>query len=591
MKVSVLWLQKYFSDPLPDMATLVDALTFHSFEVESSDERYGGVIDVNVLPNRAADCLSHRGIAKELSAILKMPLKEDPLRITPESFLETKVLKVSVDSEFVNRHIGAVVRGVTVGESPKWLKDALASVGQKSINNIVDATNYVMLDIGQPLHAFDFGKIQKDGVASISIRSAKAGEEIALLSGDTIQLGDDIHVIADEISGMPLDIAGIKGGLHSGVGENTKDLFISVGNYNGTIIRKTCQRLKILTDASTRYQNHPSPVLTSYGMSAILKLIPLLAGGEIEGVIDVYPVQKAPSEPVQVTVDQINTILGSTFNAHDIEDALLRLDIPFESKENTYIVSAPFERPDLTISEDIAEEVGRIIGLDKVLPKELKQISVIDQARFKGIEKVKDFLVERGFTEVSTQSFAKKGDVWLLNPLDKTKPALRTTLAENLTDAFVKAKLYAPITVAPNVKPKVFEVGTVFSKEGERIAVQTSEPVPDIPEIAPDAEYVPKRYALSLYKSFSLYPFIVRDVAFWAPDTTDVGPTRSHIKESAGPMLVRCTLFDTFSKEGRTSFAFRLVFQSHERTLTDEEVQGFMASVTEALTKKGWEVR
>lgn len=592
MKVSIPWLQKYFNEPLPDKEVLEDALTFHSFEIESGgNEAHGEIIEVNVLPNRAADCLSHRGIAKELSAILKMPLKEDPFRASPESFPETQLLKVSVDSEFVCRHIGAVVRGVTVGESPQWLKDALESVGQRSINNIVDATNYVMLDIGQPLHAFDFGVVQKNGVAEIAIQRASKGEEIALLSGDTVTLRDDVYVIKDAISNTPLDIAGVKGGLHSGVGENTKDLFISVGNYNGTTIRKTCQRLKILTDAAVRYQNHPSPILAAYGMSAILKLIFDIAGGKLEGVIDVYPVPNAPPTPVEVTREQINTILGSTFNSQDIEDVFLRLDLPFENHSGTYIVSPPFERSDVSIPEDIAEEVGRIIGYDNIASKQLSPILEIDQARFKGIEKVKDFLVGQGFTEVSTQSFSVKGEVALLNPLDKTKPYLRTSLKQNINEALQKAILYAPAILPPNTKPKLFEIGTVFSKDGERIEVETSTPVSGSLEISDDATYQPIRYVLSSYKPFSLYPFIVRDIALWVPEGTQAGTVLEVIQSHAGALLTRLEQFDTFTKDGRTSFAFRLVFQSNERTLTDEEVQRFITSVTGALTNHGWEVR
>src|SRR3989344_98236 len=161
MRVSRAWLQKYFDGPLPEARELGDALTFHAFEIESIE---GDLLDVKVLPNRAADCLSHRGIAKEISAIFNIPLVADPFReLPPESASEGKGLSVQIeDPRKCLRYIGARVTGVKVGPSPAWLAEALESIGQRSINNVVDATNYVMFNIGQPLHAFD-----AKGLASI----------------------------------------------------------------------------------------------------------------------------------------------------------------------------------------------------------------------------------------------------------------------------------------------------------------------------------------------------------------------------------------------------------------------------------------
>lgn len=589
MKISTLWLQKYFTTPLPSVTDIAHAFTFHSFEIDGTE---GNILDVKILPNRAADSLSHRGIAKDLSAILDLPLKSDPLRDPLTPFPETDLLSVDVDATYVLRHTGALVKGVKVGPSPQWLKDALESVGQRSINNIVDATNYVMLDLGQPLHAFDAGKITRDGeVLRITIRESASGEKITLLTGEEYELSQGIYVIADKTSGSALDVAGIKGGMVSGITEGTVDLFVSVGNYDGTLVRKASQRLKIFTDASQRYQNRPTPELTAYGMRAILALIKEVAGGELVGVVDVYP--RKPEQRVAVTtsVSRINEILGADFSASEMVDVFRRLDVPAVLTNDVLSVTAPFERVDITIPEDLAEEVGRILGYERVLAKELPGNEVSDQARFRGIERVKDFLVERGFVEVSTQSFSTKGDVVLLNPLDKTKPALRTTLTENIQESLAKAKLYASITLPPNTKPKIFEIGTVFSKNGEEIVVETSEPVVDMPTLSDDVSYVPLRHQLKPYQPFSLYPFISRDIAVWVPDGTSADRVASTIRKNSGDLLVRFEQFDTFSKNGRTSYAFRMVFQSSERTLTDEEVGVWVLGVSNALTKEGWEVR
>ena len=180
MKVSKQWLQTFFDAPLPSAEELSNALTFHAFEVEGVE---GDVFDVKVTPNRGHDALSHRGIARELSAILNTPMRVDPLR-QPVS-LEPKTDSVTVtieDPDLCCRYIAAHIQNVNVGPSPDWLRTSLESVGQKSINNVVDATNFVMFSLGQPLHAFDAGQLkEKYGKYSICVRSAKSGEKMLAL--------------------------------------------------------------------------------------------------------------------------------------------------------------------------------------------------------------------------------------------------------------------------------------------------------------------------------------------------------------------------------------------------------------------------
>ncbi len=296
---------------------------------------------------------------------------------------------------------------------------------------------------------------------------------------------------------------------------------------------------------------------------------------------------------VEVTVAAINGVLGSDFSREEMSDVFRRLQFRVETDgEKNIRVTAPAPRTDILIPEDVAEEVGQILGYDRIAPKELPPVATVpDQARFKGIEKVKDFLVERGFSEVSTQSFAVKGDIELANPMDKTHPFLRTSLDENMASALARAKQYAPLTLEPGQKPKLFEIGTVFTNGGEQLVVKTSEPVPDLPEIKDDPDYVPVQYELGAYKPFSLYPFITRDIAFWAPAGTDVRLTKSNIEKEAGELLVCIDLFDRFEKDGRVSLAFRLVFQSFDRTLTDDEVNGVMDTVSASLRSAGFEVR
>lgn len=308
---------------------------------------------------------------------------------------------------------------------------------------------------------------------------------------------------------------------------------------------------------------------------------------------------------VEVSRERINAILGSDFSEAEMEGVFRRLHFRVERKGNMFCIAAPLPRTDIHIPEDVAEEVGRILGYDRILAVELPlPPEAPDQARYRGIERMKDMLVEQGYTEVSTQSFAKRGDIYLANPLDKTKPALRTSLEENLHSALDLAKKSAALVLPPKHVVKLFEVGTVFPKEGEFVELRMTERVKEWGDAAGISDnltvasleeygkdYVPKRYVLGAYKPFSVYPFVTRDIAFWVPSGTDISNIERVIREYAGDLLIRLDQFDSFEKEGRVSYAFRLVFQSIERTLIDTEVNEIMEKVSAALRAAGHEVR
>jgi phenylalanyl-tRNA synthetase beta chain len=460
----------------------------------------------------------------------------------------------------------------------------------------------VMLDLGQPLHAFDADKLKQEGGAyAIGVRSAKAGEKITTLTGDEYGLTPERLLIVDANADTAIGIAGVKGSKAAQIIDATTDIIVESANFDGTSVRRTAQALKLVTDASVRFQNRPSPELAAYGMQAVLELIQKVAGGEVAGVVDDYPKPVTPP-PVSTTLSHINGLLGSNFITTEVQDAFRRLDLPCVTSGEVFTITPPFERTDLVIPEDLVEEVGRIIGYDRIEPAELpKIIGEPNQARYRGVERMKDQLVEQGFTEVSTQSFTKKGDVYLANPLDQTKPALRTSLEENLTDALERAKRYAPLVLPPGEHPKLFEVGTVFPKSGEYLELRMTEtawegvPLHDNLSVAKLEEYgtgyEPKRYELGAYQPFSAYPFVLRDIALWSPVGTEPAVIESAIRDSANELLVRLDQFDRFEKEGRVSYAFRLVFESPERTLTDEEVNGIMDKISAALTRKGYEIR
>lgn len=624
MKVSRAWLQSYFEKPLPDIEMLRDLFTFHAFEVEEVE---GDVLDLKVLPDRAAYAMSHRGIAKELSAIIDVPLLRDPLLESIPEYRTSEMISISVDSEYVHRHTAAYVTNVSVGPSPEWLKKLLESVGQRSINNIVDISNLVMLDIGQPNHAFDAGKLSReDGKIKIAIRKAKTGEKITILSGEEYTLSEHAYVIGDAVSGIALDIAGIKGGLASGITEDTKDLFISVGNYDAALLRKSSQAHRLVTDASQRYQNGPSPELTAFGMRDVLRMISDVAGGTLEGVIDVYPKQRT-QQNVSVSVQTVREVLGENFGALEINQAFTRLGFPYTEKDGTFSVAPPFERSDLVIPEDLAEEVGRIIGYDKIEPKQLPPFSGFQflDANFYYGEKIRNYLAERGFSEVYTSVFTKeKGERQAANKVESDTPYLRKSLLPGLSASLKLNTVNRPVLGLSDVK--IFELGKVFLKNEEHwmlalassakkdaktaldglfaelggtVPVKESEGIVEIDfsELlsklpAPNAYEALSPMQIPRYTPFSRYPFIARDIAVWTPEGTNSERIESMIWEKAGALLNRVDQFDTFTKDGKTSYAFRLVFLSHERTLTDEEVNARMQSVTDAMNaEEGWQVR
>lgn len=635
MKTSRAWLQRYFEKELPAANAIADALTFSVAEVE---EVKGDLIDVNILPDRAAYMLSHRGVATEIAAALNLPLMRNPLKETLPLFPETDRVSVTLDDEGkCARYIGALIEGVSVGPSPDWLREAIEAVGQRSINNVVDATNYVMLDIGQPLHAFDAARLTaRDGAYAIEVRASVAEESITTLTGETYELPEGTLLVADQnADGRPLGIAGVKGGLEAAVTEKTVDLLIEAASFDGTTVRKTAQALKLFTDASSRFQNKPSAALAGYGMVNVVALIQEVAGGELVGVTDVFP---NPPEPqtASVSLARINEILGATFTADDVRGAFDRLGFSYTEVEDTFIVLAPFERNDIQIAEDLAEEVGRSIGYDRIESKELTLLDgVPDQERFRGIEAVRDFLVERGFSEISTPSFAADGEIELANPLQSDRPFLRASLIANLKEALVRAAGVAPRVLGPASFVKLFEIGTVFTKQGEQLLlVMGVVAVGGKPAHAADAlkenvaaleqdllqirasahftldgqmmelnlgklnleklgeEYAPISVRMGSYTPFSLYPSALRDIAVWTPEGTQESEVANAIVSQAGDYLARIDLFDQFEKDGRTSYAFRLVFESHERTLADTDLDPAMQRVTETLNKKeGWEVR
>ncbi len=594
MKISRSWLQTYFENPLPDVAVLSDALTFHAFEIERIE---GDILDVKVTPNRGHDCLSHQGIAKELSAIFNIPMKKDPLRLRPNLNPTITAVSVSIENpELCPRYIAGYIKGVKVGPSPEWLQRALESLGQRSINNIVDATNYVMFNLGQPLHAFDAGKLsQKDSKYSIAVRLARKGEAMLALDDKEYVLKEDMLVITDAHADVVIGIAGVKGGKPSAVDANTTDIILESANFDGVSVRRTAGALKLRTDASERFQQGISPELAAYGARAAADLIVDIAGGKISGFVDMYP-EPSQQKMVSVSVEVINQVLGTALTGAEVANVFTRLGFAYKEDRGAFDVIPPLERLDILIAEDLVEEVGRIIGYDKIDAVELPPFPNKPEINnnFYAAEKIREDLMANGYSEVYTSVFADTGERVVANKVDSVHPFLRSNLIDGLNKALERNVHNKDLLGLKEVK--LFEIGTIWRDGKELMMVGTAgekeKAVEKLLEVIASTTYEDLPLSqLDRYQPFSRYPFIVRDIAMWTEKGTQPEDVLTILRATARAWLVRSELFDLFEKGEKLSLAFHLVFQSFEKTLTDEEVNAIMESVYKVVAEKGWHVR
>ena len=303
------WLKEYVSNiPKPDK--LAQILTIHSFEIDGVEKKGKDyLLDIDVLPNRAPDCFSHLGIAREICAITGSKFKKPSFKLKEVKDQTKDLLKVSINDDSCQRYSARIISDIKVGSSPKYIQDALKSCGLKPINNIVDIANYVMLETGQPLHAFDYDKLESDsGIKEIIIRKANKGEKIMSLDNHKYDLDEDILIIADQKN--PLAIAGIKGGKKAEIDKKTKTIVLESANFDYRGIRQTSKKINLKTDASWRFENRIDLNLTQQAIDRVAYLIQKEAGGKISsGLVDHYP-KKALSKKVILNQDYTEKLLG-----------------------------------------------------------------------------------------------------------------------------------------------------------------------------------------------------------------------------------------------------------------------------------------
>lgn len=765
MLVSLNWLKEYFEEQLPSAKEIGSLLNSRSFQLEGIEEKGDDtLIDFDILPNRAHDCLCHYGIAREISILTGLKIKA----INPVvNFENQSEIKVSVEDKICNRYIAIQVSNIEVKETPKEIKEKLEAIGQKSINNVVDITNYVMFEIGQPLHAFDKDKLDGD----IVVRKAKDGEKIITLDNKEITLTEDILVIAD--SKDVLAIAGVKGGKKAQVDSNTKNIVLESANFAYANVRKASQKVGIQTDSSKRFENEIAPEAAIDGALRAIELILKHAGGVAYNIVDIFQKQRKFKPTTGVSVKEVNALLGLNLNESEIEETLnklgfeykkvntkevalktafemigkkhnifpsLRYNAPEEfdcstltaysylmgglaiprltvdqyvwgekiskeelepgdlifansnegkihtktinflpgievpegidhvliyignnevihstrhegqvvkqnineldkyknivgyrrvidSNENRYVVQVPFNRLDINNPQDLIEEIGRVYGYEKIEEKPVENIDFNPEINkeYYISAVIKNILIEAGFSEVMTYTFIEKGEMEPIKPIAEDKKYLRTTLLSGIKKSLELNKYNADLLGLSQVN--IFEIGRVYFKDGEKLMLALATSGKD--EIIKSAfENIEKELKIKIdyeikngmteisisnilenisvgekyikfdnlqndkYKAFSVYPFMLRDIAVWVPNNISEESVLNLIKENSGELLVKSRLFDKFEKEGNVSYAFRLVFQSYEKTLTDDEVNQIMQKVTDVLnSQKDWKVR
>lgn len=397
------------------------------------------IIDFEITPNRP-DCLSIEGLGRETAASLNKPFKNprkniDELQVPDKKEIEG--LKVDITApDLCYRYIARVVKNVKVGPSPDWMKKRLKACGMRSINNIVDITNYVMLEMGQPMHAFDINSISGK---HITVRRAENGEKITTLDETERVLDEKDLVISDEEKAVA--IAGVMGGLNSEIEKDTQTVVFESAMFYGGNIRKTAKKVGLRTESSARYEKGLSSENTLRAINRAVELVELLGAGEVvEGKIDVYPTKQKINK-IKLDVDKINTLLGTNISKQEMIDILEKVDIKVEND----MAIAPYFRMDLEFIADIAEEVARFYGYDKLETTLVRAGTTIGvRTKEQKIEnKIQEILVTNGLSEIYTYGFLSEKD------LEKSK--IKKELIDNaitiinpLGDEF---KLMRPTTI------------------------------------------------------------------------------------------------------------------------------------------------
>jgi phenylalanyl-tRNA synthetase beta chain len=435
------------------------------------------VLDLDVTPNRP-DCLSILGVAHEVAAVTGEGVTEpDPAYPEEGPPIEERVKIEISDPKLCPRYTASLVTGLTVGPSPGWLQAALSRAGMRPINNVVDVTNYVMLEYGQPLHAFDFDTI---GGGTVIIRKARGGESLATLDDETRKLGPPMLTIADDKNAIAL--AGVIGGANTGVRDATTSVLVESANFDATNTRRTASALRLSTEASYRFERGIRAELAPLALRRATQLILEVAGGEAaSGIVDLYPGRKQPPA-VKISRARLKQLLGVDFKMSKVEGVLgslgFRRSEPEEvasaikSEKDVMWMEAPYWRSDIAIEDDLVEEVARTIGYDSIPTTMLSTPIPHHEPRpLRDLrERLRDLFAASGMREVISYPLTSRdsaGDLEaapgdseplkVANPMSSEKQYLRTSLRGSVLETLASNR-----RVSRSEGIRLFEIGRVY---------------------------------------------------------------------------------------------------------------------------------
>ncbi len=432
------------------------------FEVDTDQQ-----IEIAIIPNRG-DAISHLGIARELQALTGIKYKKP----TVEKIDARGSMRVDISIENLQacpRYAGIIVSSVDVKDSPDWLKKRLESIDLKPINNIVDISNFIQHEIGQPLHIFDYDKIQDHKIIP---RFAKSGEKLTTLDGEDRNLSENHFIIAD--SNQPLALAGVIGGLESGVTKSTSTIFIESAYFDPAVVRKTAKSFGLNTDASYRFERGTDPEMVDFALTRAVNLILEIAGGEINSeIVDIYPEAIEPRQ-IEINFDQFNRFIGYDIPKEKSIEILKNLEIKILANNDINILlEVPRYRPDIERPVDIYEEILRVYGFDNIpIPEKVNYIpsNINKNAPNKLRSKISNYLANIGFNEIMNNSLVPsrmyteeeiKNAVYILNPLSNDMDVMRM----ELTNSALESVAYN--LNRKNIDLKFFEFGKTYVKKDE----------------------------------------------------------------------------------------------------------------------------
>lgn len=609
------------------------------------------VVEFEITPNRP-DCLSIVGMAREIAASFDKKL--NPINVKNLKEIENKsLLNITIHSDDCKRYSASIVKDVTIKESARKVQNYLLNSGIRPVNNIVDLTNFLMLELGQPLHAFDLDKLE----GNISIRNAFEGEKVVTLDDVERTLSSEDMLICDDVK--PIAIAGVMGLKNSEIDENTKNIFIESAFFTKKTIKSTSKRLGLKSEASIRYEKGLTSEHTMNVLARFLCLLEKNVKCKIDSIFDVNK-EETTSKLIEFDTNLVKRLLGVEIKNSDIITYLDLLEIKTEVKGDVIICTIPYFRTDLVIQEDIVEEIGRLYGFCNLNPTPILAPNTIGRKSKKRIleDKIKNILLNLGLYEITTYSFIggsiikkskmnTQNTVKILNPLGEEFSIMRKSLIPNIIEVLSKNLNYK------NEDLLVYELGNTFHTvenyevplEKKRLVIGSygkydfyyikdviinlfnvlnikniefiknncidyfhpgvcadilanGEKVGEIGQISYDVcknfsikknifvceidiEKIRDKVSLiKIYEPIIKYPAVKRDLAIIVDKDIDSGRIEKIFKNNSNNLLKNIELFDIYTgnqiNKGKKSMAYKLTFQSKEKTLVDEDINSLI---------------